>query len=109
MKEGMTDQALVVLNVSPGLEEPLIDWLLENHETGFSSQEVGGHGTRLDDLSAAEQVSGYRRRVQFQIQIPAATVDAFLRSAGTEFGRADVHYWVVPVLLAGQLQGPKEG
>jgi hypothetical protein len=99
-------EALVVLNVPPDLEEPLVDWLLERDGgTGFTSFPVFGHSTRHDDLSAAEQVSGRRRRQQFQVQMPEEAVAGFLGELQESLGAAGIHYWVVPVLsgFAGEL------
>jgi len=103
------DEALVVLNAPPDLEEPIIDWLLAREEgTGFTSFPVFGHSTRHDDLNPAEQVSGRQRRQQFQIQIQAAAVNAFLDDARTAFGAVGVHFWVLPIATGGRLvHGPE--
>jgi len=96
------DQALVVLNVPPSLEEAVVDWLLEHRgRNGFTSRVVHGHSTSHLDLSAAEQVSGRQRRLQFDIQMAGATVKDFLNSAREQYGRADVRYWVLPLFAAG--------
>ena len=98
------DEALIVLNAPPDLEEPVVDWLLAREEsTGFTSFPVFGHSTRHDDLNSAEQVSGRQRRQQFQIQIRADAVDAFLDDARTAFGTAGVHFWVLPIVAGGRL------
>lgn len=98
------EELLVVLNVSPALEEPVVDWLLAREEgTGFTSFSVSGHSTRHDDLSPAEQVSGRQRRQQFQIQIREEAVDSFLHDARNYFANAEIHFWVLPVFAGGQL------
>jgi hypothetical protein len=95
---------LVVITSSPSLEGQVIDWLLsQDRGTGFSSVPVNGHSTRHDHLSVAEQVIGRQRRLQFQVQIEGERCDAFLESLKGEFAGADIHYWVVPVFAAGQL------
>lgn len=97
-------EALVVLNVPSTLEEVVVDWLLSRaNGTGFTSSPVSGHSTSHEHLSAAEQVSGRQRRLQFQVQMPVSAVPAFLDSAGKSIGAAGVHYWVVPLLGAGHL------
>lgn len=97
-------QALLVLTISPGLEDIVVDWLLGRPEgTGFSSVLVHGHGSAHHVLSPVEQVAGHQRRIQFQIALPVAQIDDFLDSARQEFGKADVHYWVLPLLAAGVL------
>ena len=95
-------QALLVLTISPGLEDALVDWLLGRPESpGFTSVPVHGHGSAHHVLSPVEQVAGHQRRVQFQIALPMSQIESFLDSAQQEFGKADVHYWAMPLLVAG--------
>lgn len=101
MKIGKTGEMLVVLNVSPALEERVVDWLLARSEGGFTSSPVSGHSTRHDHLSAAEQVAGQQRRQQFSVQMPADDVDSFLEGLRTSLGAADVRFWVLPVTRCG--------
>jgi hypothetical protein len=97
-------QALLVLTISPGLEDIVVDWLLSRPEsTGFSSVPVHGHGSAHHVLSPVEQVAGHQRRIQFRIAMPVSQIEGFLDSARQEFGQADVHYWVMPLLAAGVL------
>jgi hypothetical protein len=101
-----TDEALVVLNVPPQLEEAVVDWLLERvGGAGFTSYKVSGHTTRHEDLSTAEQVSGRQQRQLFQVQIGADVVQGFLSDASDTLGTADIHYWVLPVMQTGRLGG----
>lgn len=94
--------ALVALNVPPELEETVVDWLLERvGSAGFTSYRVSGHSTRHQILSAAEQVSGRQRRLQFQVQIDADDVRGFLSDARDTLGAAGIHYWVLPVMQSG--------
>lgn len=96
--------ALVVLDVPPALEDALIDWLLDRPDNaGFSSTRSSGHSAAHENLSAAEQVSGRARRLQFQIHMPLAAVDKFIADAQMNFANADVHFWVTPMLAAGPL------
>ncbi|NOX68828.1 MAG: DUF3240 domain-containing protein [Gammaproteobacteria bacterium] len=106
MNESKQSEALVTLNVPPELEEPIVDWLLAREDsTGFTSVPVYGHSTRHDDLSPVEQVSGRQRRQQFQIQIRADGVEAFIDSIRESFGVAGIHFWVLPLIHGGHL-GP---
>ncbi len=95
---------LVVLNVAPGVEDELIDWLLgrKGHQ-GFTSGAVHGHSSRHEGLSAAEQVRGRRRRTQFEIHMASDGVREFINEAQREFGSADVHCLVLPAIAAGSL------
>jgi hypothetical protein len=104
MTEYYGDQALVVLNAPPNLEETVVDWLLAREDAGgFTSFAVFGHSTSHSGLSAAEQVSGRRRRQQFQVQIQAGLVEAFIEEARASFGRAGIHFWVLPLIAGGDL------
>lgn len=99
-----TGEALVVLNVSPEMENVVVEWLLERvGGAGFTSFPVSGHSTSHDNLSIAEQVSGRQRRHQFNVHIGADVVQGFLSDARDTLGAADVHYWVLPVMQAGRL------
>lgn len=101
----MTDRLnLLIIIAPPSLEEVLVDWLLSNEsEHGFSSCEVSGHSSQHDDLSLAEQVSGRKRRIQFQMEIPATDTEFLISKLKQEFNRAGIHYWVVPVIDAGHV------
>ena len=106
MNERRYDEALVVLNVPPNLEETVIDWLLAREGgAGFTSFPVFGHSTSHDVLSPAEQVSGRQRRQQFQIQISHDAVGSFIDDARKTLGSAGVHFWVVPLSAGGHLSG----
>ncbi|NBC23701.1 MAG: DUF3240 domain-containing protein [Gammaproteobacteria bacterium] len=95
---------LVVVSVRPALEEPMVDWLLGwRGDTGFSRVVVEEHSAQHEHMTTAELVKGRQRRVQFQIRMPAAELDALLTSAREQFGGADVHYWVLPLLDGGHL------
>jgi hypothetical protein len=99
-------ESLVCLNVVPELELDLIDWLLGRSDvTGFTSMVCFGHGQQHALQSIAEHVSGKARRVQFQVMLEDAVKAALLRDLETEFGGADVMYWVLPVDSSGNLNG----
>lgn len=104
MTSQKSDQALIVLNVPPSLEESLIDWLLGRDDgTGFTSFPVFGHGASHSSLSAAEQVSGRERRQQFQVQLDAGAVDHFLHDIEQSFGTAGIRFWAMPLTVTGHL------
>ncbi len=105
MTDPYYDEVLIVLNGPPGIEEPLVDWLLAREDsTGFTSFPVSGHSTCHVGLSSAEQVSGRQRRQQFQVQIRRDAVDTFLDNAGKSFGTAGIRYWVLPLSSCGHLK-----
>jgi hypothetical protein len=102
----MNDQTLLMLTTLPAIEGPLVDWLLARADVpGFTTVAVHGHGTAHHKLSLAEQVEGRQRRIMFEIQLPAATVNRLIEDLQRDFAGSPVHYWVVPVLAAGHLAG----
>ncbi len=95
---------VVVLSASPGLEDAVIDWLLGRRgKTGFTSSTIYGHSSRHEGLSIAEQVSGRRRRTQFEVHMTLAAARDFVRDAVDNFGAADIHCVVLPAIAAGSL------
>jgi hypothetical protein len=95
----------VTLDVAPMLEERVVDWLLSRDGAeGFTTYATYGHGSRHDELSVAEQVSGRQRRVAFRTEIDVGTLDAFVESLRSRFAGTDVHYFVTPVVASGQLR-----
>lgn len=109
MRASLTEQVLLILNVPPGLEEPVVDWLLEQeHFAGFTSMSASGHSAQHEGLTTAEQVSGRQRRVQFQVHMASEHVSEFVAGASEAFGKADVHYWALPILECGPLRQPNE-
>lgn len=99
-----TKQVRVTLNVSPSLEETVIDWLLSRDgERGFTTYRVSGHSSAHEGLSAAEQVSGRRKRLRFEVDMPRQAVATFLQDANDAIGAADIHCVVSPVLASGSL------
>ena len=98
----------ITLNAPPALEEPLVDWLLERDVPGFTSYAAHGHSsTPGQPLTLAEQVTGRRRRVEFRVEIAAHEVDAFLAELEQITHRADVYYFVTPLLRSGHLGKPR--
>ena len=98
-------QILLILSVPPALEEPLVDWLLEEEpDLGFTSTAAYGHGSLQGaELSISEQVRGKQRRVQFHLLMSAARQSSCLGSLQHRFPHADVHYWVLPVMQSGRI------
>lgn len=93
---------LLVLNTSPTLEESLVDYLLLHEQvTGFSSYTVYGHGQHTG-LSVAEQVTGKRKRMQYELVVKRADVPAILASLAKEVGR-DIVHWEQPVSNYGRV------
>lgn len=102
MSAAMSEQVLVVLSVAPGLEEPVVDWLMGREgDPGFTSVPVFGHGADSMSLSIAEQVTGRRRRLRFEVAMARSQCRSFLDEVVARFGETDVHVMALPVLAAG--------
>lgn len=97
-------QCLLVLIVPPALEEPMVDWLLDHASlSGFSSTAIHGHGSGKAGLSAIEQVTGRRRRIQFQLHVTWEQGQTILEGLREDMPEADVHYWLLPLVESGRL------
>jgi hypothetical protein len=99
---------IVTLNIVPALEERIVDWLLARDEGGFTSRAAHGHSSHHDLLSAAEQVSGRQRRLEFEVELPADALDRFIAELSEAFTNADLYYTAVPVLRSGHLGEQEE-
>jgi Protein of unknown function (DUF3240) len=105
MNEPDSSTVAVTINVAPGAEERLIDWLLGRGDTtGFTSYAVYGHGANHEDLSIAEQVTGRQRRAEMRIELAHETLESFLAGLVGAFEGTDLYYAVTPVLRSGHLQ-----
>ena len=83
---------MLVLNTAPELEENLIDYLLSFEQVeGFTSFQVHGHGEHKN-LSVAEQVTGRRKRSQYEIFIASSAIAKVLEGLAAAVGR-DIVYW----------------
>lgn len=86
------DYTMLVLNTSPELEEDLIDYLLGFEEIeGFTSYQVYGHGEH-NGLSVAEQVTGRRKRSQYEILLSSSVIPQVLEGLASAVGK-DIVYW----------------
>lgn len=94
---------LLVLNIRPELEEDMVDYLLAQEGVrGFTSYQVRGHGVH-EDLSLAEQVSGRRRRLQFELVIEESKVAGILANLKSSVGR-DIVYWQHSISNVGRIE-----
>jgi|APFre7841882724_1041349.scaffolds.fasta_scaffold14370_2 hypothetical protein len=88
---------LLSLTVPPNLEEAIIDWLLSSESrSGFSSFPVNGHSSEARGLTLAEQVSGRKRNIRFEICRPKPEVDTLLEKLRQDFPKTGISYWVTP-------------
>jgi hypothetical protein len=99
------DECLLVLIVTPTIENAMVDWLLERGDVpGFTSAPINGHGASAHSLTAAEQVAGRQRQVMFQLHLPRSTADSLVEAIRDAFGGSGMHYWLTPLLASGHLQ-----
>jgi len=95
---------LVALTVPPALEETIVDWLLNlENGSGFTSFPVSGHSSELAGLTLAEQVSGRKRQVRFEICVPGSAVDALLSRLQQDFTGTGIRYCTAPVQHQGKV------
>jgi hypothetical protein len=95
---------LLTLIVPPTLEEPLVDWLLQfESESGFSTSPVNGHSSRHEGLTLAEQVSGRKKHIRFEMHVPEAEWRPLIEQLRRDFAGAGIHYWVSPVVTQGRV------
>lgn len=106
MTQENTSQALLILMVTPKLEEVLIDFLLQQPAiSGFTTTPASGHGTGHSihgsvKLSLLEQVTGRQNRLQFMLHAALPEVQALIAALKAEFRHTDMHYILLPVLEA---------
>ena len=100
----MNEYFLLTLIAPPSLEEPLVDWLLQfEAEYGFSSFPVNGHSSRQEGLTLAEQVSGRKKHVRFEMHLPETEIAGLIERLKGDFAGAGLHYWATPVLGNGRI------
>lgn len=99
----MKQQCLLRLNISPDLEEDVVDLLLASKETpGFQSYLVRGHG-QVGAMSIAEQVEGRRNRVQFEVVLDEELLESLLQELKKALPVRDIIYSVMPISASGHL------
>jgi hypothetical protein len=100
------ESGLLTLNVSPALEEALVDWLLEQpHVQGFTSMQVYGHGSGASEMSIGEQVLGRQKRLQFMVHGEMRALQALLQDLRLAYPHAGLHYFLTPVISGGPISG----
>lgn len=99
------EQRLLVMIVTPSIENAVVDWLLEREDIkGFSSMTVSGHGSSAHSLTAAEQVAGRRRHVMFHLHLSDDVARQVIEEVQQAFSGSGMHYWLMPLLAAGHLE-----
>lgn len=100
----MTDRYLLTFIAPPALEEPLVDWLLEREsQYGFSSFAVNGHSSRHEGLTLAEQVSGRKRQIRFEMHLSDTDAWSLMQGLQKDFSGTGIHYWITPIIESGRV------
>ncbi|HEB77412.1 MAG TPA: DUF3240 domain-containing protein [Methylothermaceae bacterium] len=98
----MSELLQLTLVANPTLEEPLVEWLLEQEARyGFTSSHIFAHSRSLEGLTLAEQVAGRRHQVRFQLCVDRPMLESLLDILRREFAGSGIRYWVVPVVEEG--------
>jgi hypothetical protein len=99
----MSELCLLVLIAPPPLEEPLVDFLLEQEAfSGFSLLRIDGSPAQ-GVLTLAEQVTGRKRQVMFQVHAELADARGLVTELRQSFRGAGLHYWITPLMEAGPI------
>ncbi len=70
---------------------------------GFTASLAEGHGSVVPLLEAAEQVSGHSPRRQIRLAGSEEAMRAVLALIKHALPRANVFYWIVPIIEMGRL------
>ena len=81
------------------------DLLLGNPDLvrGFTAIPAQGHGSVVQLVEAAELVSGHSPRIQIQTVGPEDQMRQIITLIKSTLPRANVFYWLVPVIAMGRL------
>lgn len=81
------------------------DLLLDNPDLvrGFTASTAEGHGRAIELVEPGELVSGHSPRIQIQTLGPEKQMRQILTLIKTALPRANVFYWLVPVVEMGRL------
>ncbi len=98
----MSEAFLLTVNAPPSLEDALVDFLLSlEWRQGFTSFPANAHDHNHQGLSLAEQVSGYQRKIRFQMYVEKQNISALLTKLKVEFAGSGLHYWLVSAIEQG--------
>lgn len=100
----MTD-VLLTLVMPDDVAQLVEDFLLSRADLvrGFTSSRADGHGSVVPLVEAAEQVAGHAPRTVIRCIGPEADMRALLPLIKQALPRANLFYWLVPIIEAGRL------
>jgi hypothetical protein len=96
---------LLTLVMPADIAQQVEDLLLEHPEliAGFTTSAANGHGSAVHLVEPAELVSGHSPRIQIQTVGEVEKLRAALDLLRETLPRANVFYWLVPVLESGRI------
>ncbi len=96
---------LLTLVVPHDVAQEVEDILLTRPDLvrGFTASHAEGHGSLVPLVEPAEQVSGHSPRVQIRTAGPEDAMRAVLVQIKHDLPRANVFYWLTPVIDMGRL------
>jgi hypothetical protein len=97
-------ECVLVLIADRSAEVELVDWLLAFHEDMvFSSETIDCYGMDWQTLNLAEQVTGRQTKLMFHVQTTLDRAYGIRDGLRRDFPRANLRYWLVPVLEQGEI------
>lgn len=96
---------LLSLTLPPSMIQDIEDLLLGHPELvpGFTTSHANGHGSAVHLVEAGELVRGHAPRVQVRLVGPLADMEAVLALIREHYPRANIFYWIVPVIESGRI------
>jgi hypothetical protein len=70
---------------------------------GFTTHAADGHGSLVRLVEAAELVAGHTPRTMFQTAGDEAKMRAAMATVKEALPRANIYYWLTPVIAMGRL------
>ncbi len=102
----MSDVMLTLI-VPVALEGAIVDWLLDHiPERGFTSSLAFGHSEATANMSLAEQVSGRRRGIRFEVVCCESEAGQHIEALRETFAESGIHFWLMPIMASGRLASP---
>ena len=96
---------LLSLTVTNDIAQHVEDLLLARPDlvSGFTTSTAEGHGSVVQLLEPGELVAGHSPRTQIRMVGPEANMRAVLALLKAQLPRANLFYWLVPVIEMGRL------
>lgn len=99
----MPDFVLFSVNVPHALKDEVIDALMCLEITGFNLKHINGYSKEHSSYDIAEQVSGYRAFILFDVLISPEQLIGIKARLKETCGTESLKYWVTPVLDHGHI------